>query len=60
MTWDKELAERRRTDPINVQHLVEDLLVRQRAAEFIPPPVEDQLEVDVDDGQCLVQFRVLY
>lgn len=51
MSWDKELAERRRTAPIEVQHLVEDLLARQRLAEYVPPLVEEEnLEVDVSKG----------
>jgi hypothetical protein len=50
MSWDKELAERRRTAPAEVQHLVEDLVARQRAEEYIFPPMEDQGEVDANEG----------
>ena len=56
MTWDKELAERRRTAPTEVQHLVEDLLTRQRAVEYISPPVEERTEVDVNDSEYLVRL----
>jgi hypothetical protein len=55
MTWDKELAERRRIAPAEVQHLVEDLLARQRAAEHVPPPVQDDMEHIVDEGESAVK-----
>lgn len=55
MAWDKELAERRRTAPIEVEHLVEDLLSRQRASEHIYSPEEEDIGVDVSMGKCHVR-----
>ncbi|KAF8590001.1 hypothetical protein K439DRAFT_1404266 [Ramaria rubella] len=49
MTWDKELAQRRQTAPTEVQHLVEDLLSRQRNAEYVPPPMEEDMELHIDE-----------
>lgn len=60
MTWDNELAMRRRTTPAEVQHLVEDLLARQRAAEQALPSIQDDIELDADDGMRVIRRRLSF
>ncbi|KDQ11741.1 hypothetical protein BOTBODRAFT_162571 [Botryobasidium botryosum FD-172 SS1] len=48
--WDKCLADRRRRTPADVQRLMEDLVKRQQAAEYIPTIEEEPNNVDMSEA----------
>ena len=48
LSWQQTLASRRRTEPINAQKLIEDLLLRER--EFESEDTPPMLDVDIDPG----------
>ncbi|KAF8526849.1 hypothetical protein BU17DRAFT_82268 [Hysterangium stoloniferum] len=58
MTWDKELADRRRTAPAEIQYLVEDLLARERATGHISPVKEASEQLDVDQARLPREMEV--
>lgn len=48
LVWDKTLADRRRKAPKEVERVVEDLLMRQRAAIPAPMPLKPMAAPEIE------------
>lgn len=60
MQWDKELAERRREVPVQMESLLEDILAQAGTEAEDPPYSEEQDSTIMDEGACSFCHVALY